>query len=231
MREAGRPRWHSTRPSRAGTAARAGQHTIVLGMNTPRSGDRFPPVPTLLAVPTSSRALATEARRIHSESVRYWSAYPLESFFRRPAPDVWAPADQVRHLTKSIRAVTQGLRLPRVALLVLFGRSRRSRSFEALVTDYKAALAGGGRAGRFAPSAVDATEQNETGRARIMAYHAAAIDAFASALERWSDRALDRYRLPHPLLGSLTVREMAQFTLLHNVHHVNVAERRRSTDA
>lgn len=171
--------------------------------------------------------MAAEARRIHAESVRYWSAYPLDSFFRRSAPEVWAPADQVRHLTKAIRAVNQGLGLPRFVLLVLFGPSRRSRSFEMLVADYKAALAAGGRAGRFTPSAVEAIEQGEAGRARILASHAAAVDAFAGTLERWSDRALDRYRLPHPLLGRLTVREMAYFTLLHNVHHVSVAERRR----
>ncbi|MBC7841117.1 MAG: DinB family protein [Gemmatimonadaceae bacterium] len=181
-------------------------------------------------MPTAPGALAAEARRIHAESVRYWSAYPLEAFFRRPGPDVWAPADQLRHLTKAIRAVNQGLVLPRLALLLLFGWSRRpSRSFDVLEADYKASLAGGGRAGRFAPAVLEAAEHTSGGRTRIMARHATAIETFARALDRWSDRALDRYRLPHPLLGKLTVREMAYFTLLHNVHHVAVAERRRST--
>jgi hypothetical protein len=199
------------------------------GLSNPRGSDVFPPVPALVGAPAAPRALGAEARRIHAESVRYWDAYPLEAFFHRPAPDVWAPADQVRHLTRAIRAVNRGLTLPRVALLVLFGWSRRpSRKLEVLVVDYKAALAAGGRAGRFTPPAVPPTEQTEAGRARIMAHHAAAIEAFARALERWSDRALDRYRLPHPLLGKLTVREMAYFTLLHNVHHVRVAEGRRS---
>ena len=160
--------------------------------------------------------------------MRYWAAYPLDAFFRRSEPEVWAPADQVRHLTKAMRAVNQGLSLPRLALLVLFGRSGRpSRSFEVLLADYKVALRRGGRAGRFAPSATAAMEQTEAGRLRVMAYHAEAVDTFARALERWPGRALDRYRLPHPLLGKLTVREMAYFTLLHNVHHVRVAERRR----
>lgn len=198
-------------------------------MSTTRGADAFPPIPALLAAPTAPHALAAEARRIHAESVRYWSGYGTEAFFRRPAPEVWSPADQVRHLTRAIRAVNQGLVLPRPALLVLFGWSRRpSRSFEALVADYKAALAGGGRAGRFTPRAVEMTEQTAIGRERIMAHHGVAIQAFANALERWADRALDRYRLPHPLLGKLTLREMAYFTLLHNVHHVRVAERRRS---
>jgi hypothetical protein len=46
------------------------------------------------------------------------------------------------------------------------------------------------------------------------------------AVEGWSERALDRFRLPHPALGQLTVREMLHFTLYHNLHHVeNVAAR------
>ena len=197
-------------------------------MNAPSAPAAFPPVPTLLTVPEAPSALAAEARRIHTESVRYWSAYRLEAFFTRPAPEVWAPADQVRHLTRAIRAVNRGLTLPRLALVLLFGWSRRrSRTFDALEADYKTALAAGGRAGRFAPPAAGATEQTTDGRARIMSHHASAVDTFAHALERWSGRSLDRYRLPHPLLGRLTVREMAYFTLLHNVHHVRVAERRR----
>jgi hypothetical protein len=37
---------------------------------------------------------------------------------------------------------------------------------------------------------------------------------------------LERIRLPHPLLGRLTTREMLFFTLYHNQHHVEVAKRR-----
>ena len=70
-------------------------------MHNPHAPDAFPAVPTLETAPTAPGALAAEARRIHAESVRYWSAYPLDAFFRRPGPDVWAPADQVRHLSKS----------------------------------------------------------------------------------------------------------------------------------
>lgn len=41
-----------------------------------------------------------------------------------------------------------------------------------------------------------------------------------------SEADLEACRLPHPLLGKLTVREMLLFTLDHEVHHVaNVARR------
>lgn len=188
----------------------------------------FPPVPALIAEPTAPAALAAEAHRIHSESVRYWTAFDAEAFFRRPASDVWAPADQVRHLTKAIRAVTRGLRIPRLFLLARFGWHRgASRSLERLRSDYQRALGAGARAREFAPRALETTEMDAAGRARVMAHHATAVTEFATAVSRWPGRALDRYRLPHPLLGKLSVREMVLFTLLHNVHHVNVAERRR----
>lgn len=47
-----------------------------------------------------------------------------------------------------------------------------------------------------------------------------------TALEGWSERDLDRIRMPHPILGMLTTREMLFFTLYHNRHHVEAARRR-----
>lgn len=156
----------------------------------------------------------------------YWTRYSTAEFFRRPAAGVWAPADQVRHLTKAIRAVAKGLSLPRAFLRILFGWPRRpSRSYAALVIDYEAALGPGVSAGRFAPG--EMAQHTEADRARVMEFHARAVHGVCSAMGRWTEQSLDRYALPHPLLGKLTARELAFFTLLHNVHHVQIAERRR----
>jgi hypothetical protein len=38
---------------------------------------------------------------------------------------------------------------------------------------------------------------------------------------QWSEAELDRYTLPHPLLGDLTMREMLCFTLYHNQRHIS----------
>ena len=48
-----------------------------------------------------------------------------------------------------------------------------------------------------------------------------------SAAGGWSEGDLDRVRLPHPLLGTLTVREMLLFALYHGLHHVNSVARRK----
>ena len=54
----------------------------------------------------------------------------------------------------------------------------------------------------------------------------AEVTRLAGAIEGWSESALDRYRLPHPLLGKLTVREMLLFTFYHHEHHANTVKRR-----
>jgi hypothetical protein len=89
---------------------------------------------------------------------------------------------------------------------------------------YLARLARGASAGRFAPSPNRVFDDEQ--RRQIMALHAAAVDELAAALLRWPERALDTTRMPHPLLGAITVREMMFFTLYHNRHHVDGVRRR-----
>ena len=92
---------------------------------------------------------------------------------------------------------------------------------------YHEVLATGPSAGRFSPDALALSRHTDEERARTMEFHSIAVEEHCGALARWSEGALERYRLRHPVLGKLTLREFGFFTLLHNVHHVHVAERRR----
>jgi hypothetical protein len=67
--------------------------------------------------------------------------------------------------------------------------------------------------------AVDREAPSAARQERSLANLAALGDELAAALGRWRDRQLDRYRLPHPLLGALTVREMVAWSLYHGRHH------------
>ncbi len=187
------------------------------------------PLPEIEGELTSGAAIVAGLTRLHADSAQYWASYTTPDFFRRPSPEVWAPADQVRHLTKAVRAATVGFRLPAILLRLRFGRARfPSRSFPTLRGDYDAALERGGKSTpRFVPRPLEAHEVSDENRARLLANHAMAIETCCAAFGRWSEDALDRYRLPHPLLGLLTLREMGYFILYHNLHHVQVAERRR----
>lgn len=88
------------------------------------------------------------------------------------------------------------------------------------------ALAAGGQGGRFAPSPRTETDL-ETWRSEIMEQFPRVNAELRTNIARWTDDSLDRFQLPHPLLGKLTVREMLFFTLYHQRHHRDVIERRR----
>lgn len=179
--------------------------------------------------PRTVPEIATALRAVHDESVAYWRTFSTPDFLA-PIGTAWSPADNVRHLTKSVRPVSAGLRLPRWVLRLAFGRvTGVSRSYAESREMYRARLAEGVSAGRFSPSARPPAADPEAERARVMTYHAAAIDEMVRIVGRWPEDALDRIRLPHPALGRLTVREMLFFTVYHNRHHVEVVRGRWAT--
>lgn len=148
-----------------------------------------------------------------------WLGFDAPAFFA-PLGEAWSPADNVRHLIKSNRPVARALAVPKLLLLLRFGISNgRSRRYPEVVATYRQALAGGVTAGRFTPRPVAPEERTAADRDRFVGELAASLDEVAAAARRWSERALDRLRLPHPALGPLTVREMLLFTAYHNTHH------------
>ncbi|MBC7896432.1 MAG: DinB family protein [Cytophagaceae bacterium] len=171
--------------------------------------------------------IANGLRRVCTNSELYWNAMPEEEFVA-PLGSSWCPADHVRHLTKSVRAVSQGLRTPRFVLRLLFGWPRGiSRPYDQLVATYHARLQAGGQAGRFTPVPRAVPGNVAAYRRELLDRHRAEVQALARRVVLCSRRHVDGVHLPHPLLGRLTVREMLLFTLYHNQHHVLVVARRR----
>ena len=143
--------------------------------------------------------------------------------------DAWTPAEHLAHLNTSVSAVAHGTSASPWLLRFRFGRSRApSRSYEAMRQIYRARLAqGAGATGPYVPSRQDMPSGTVAAhRAEILARWRRVNARLREALEGWSERKLDRIRLPHPLLGKLTVREMLFFTLYHNQHHIEAAKRR-----
>jgi hypothetical protein len=178
------------------------------------------------AEPVSKREIVLALDSLHEQSTAFWRAIEDERFFA-PLGEAWSPADNLRHLDRSVKPVAQVLRLPTPVLRLLFGAVRRpSQSYAGVRSSYHARLAAGQKAGRFAPPPLPPpTSPGETRRA-LMAKRELRARALGAAIESWDDDALDRFFLPHPALGKVTVREMLFFTLYHNLHHVlNVAKR------
>lgn len=138
-----------------------------------------------------------------------------EAFAAAP-PGKWSPGMQLVHLTRSAAAVRMALRLPRGLLRLIAGTAtHESRPFDALAESYRRVLAEGGKAtGRYVPRPVPAAR-----RASAEGAFRREHGRLTAGLSRWDEAALDRYLLPHPLLGKLTVREVLFFTIDHTHHH------------
>ena len=128
----------------------------------------------------------------------------------------WSSGQNLEHLIRSLAPVSMALLLPGFLLRFLFGKpNRKPRTYLELVERYKQKLAAGGRAsGRFIPPPVGWNERskkiNELKKEETK---------MITRLNSWHEDQLDKYLLPHPLLGKLTLREMLFFSVNHIEHH------------
>lgn len=165
---------------------------------------------------------------VEREVADFFSSLRDDEFVHR-VDDAWTPAEHLHHLNISVSAVAKALSYPKLLPRILFGRARGlSRTFEAVRDTYRDLLAGGGGAtGAYVPTRDDpAPAQVPARREALLARWGRVNARLVAGAESWTDAHLDRIRLPHPLLGKLTVREMLFFTLYHNRHHVAAAKRR-----
>lgn len=131
----------------------------------------------------------------------------------------WSAGQNLDHLIRSIKPLQLAYALPKFVLKLLFGKANRpSRSYDELVIKYKTKLAAGGRAaGPFIPPVIS-FEQKEILIPRYEKHKQSLI----KKIMRQSEEDLDKFILPHPLLGKLTLREMLYFTIHHNEHHLEL---------
>jgi hypothetical protein len=157
-----------------------------------------------------------------NEKVNAFTDYivPLnEEQFVSTANGKWSAGQNLDHLIRAIRPLQLAYGLPKFVLTILFGRTNRpSRTYDELVTKYKAKLAAGGKASRpFIPPTINFERKNE-----LIKKYEEQKQKLIIKIEKQSETDLDKYILPHPLLGKVTLREMLYFTIHHNEHHLNL---------
>ena len=152
----------------------------------------------------------------------YIAPLTKEQFEASPSSK-WSAGQNLDHLIRAIRPLQLAYGLPKFALRILFGKTNRpSKTYDELVTKYKAKLAAGGRAsGPFIPSFIDFEKKDE-----LIKKYAEQKQKLILKIEKQNEKDLDVYLLPHPLLGKVTLREMLYFTIHHNEHHLELLKSR-----
>jgi len=137
----------------------------------------------------------------------------------------WSPAENLSHLISSTFPIASALNKTKLMFRVFGTSSNGSRTYGEMNAFYREKLTGGiGTAGTgFEPKSDDIADVEK------MLENWKMIGAkFESRIEKWSESDLDKYRLPHPLLGKLTFREMLFFTHFHNLIHLEIIKQRIS---
>ena len=156
---------------------------------------------------------------------QYVSGLNKSQFESNPAGK-WSPGQNLDHLIRSIKPLVLAYGLPKFMLKWKFGKANRpSKSFEALVEKYKLKLSAGGIASaRFQPQVV-AFDDKE----KLIEKYNLLKNSLLKKINHWKEADLDKYILPHPLLGKLTLREMLFFTIYHNEHHLLLLKQKFDT--
>lgn len=164
----------------------------------------------------SIQSTITETRQRFSDVQAFVANQPDAKLLLAP-PGKWNCAQQVVHLILSQKATNAAYKVPGFAVGLLYGKSSNgSRSFDEVVADYQRHLANGAKSTKEYEPKLELPLDKQ----RLIDSYIKAGDTYLDALANKSDRELDTLQVKHPILGKLTLRELAYFTLYHNMHHL-----------
>ena len=159
-----------------------------------------------------------ESLQISFENVNSIIQSTPDDIFHEKRNGKWSIAENLDHLIQSTKPIASVLKKNKLYLLG-FGLSfKGSEKFETLKSNYHLKLSQGlapANGGGFVSKNVKSIS-----REKFLENWNMIGSKFPNRIDQWSESSLDRFKLPHPLLGKLTVREMLFFTIFHNEHHL-----------
>ncbi|WP_158563205.1 DinB family protein [Chitinophaga silvatica] len=128
----------------------------------------------------------------------------------------WSAGQQLEHLVKSIRPICNVMAYPKLTLLYFGTSPLPSRSYDELSTNYRALLGNGCKSIKIWKPGITYPGQRVVLLSALLSLRIKLLDR----LKRWTESDLDKYRLPHPLMGKLTIRETLYSIIYHTQHHL-----------
>ena len=169
----------------------------------------------------NKESIIKELSEKHQSFTEYIQSLTDNKFIDKRNSTKWSAGEQLQHIYLSVRPVNLAMLIPKFILRFLFGKPHQNRTYEELVVTYQKSLLNGGKAGsQFIPKNVS------IGKRKILTDDLATlINSLNEKIEGLSEQDLDKYILPHPLIGKISIREMLYFTIYHvQHHHQSVAE-------
>lgn len=135
--------------------------------------------------------------------------------------DKWSQAQNLDHLIRSTKPIVKVLGLGRMGLLALGKAKNPSRPYEEIKEVYLEGLKNLTIAqGVFGPDADEISDKTD-----LINFWNSVGDRLTERLEKKDEKFLDKYTVPHPLLGKMTIREILFFTVYHTYHHLKAIKK------
>ncbi|MEM9934324.1 MAG: DinB family protein [Bacteroidota bacterium] len=154
----------------------------------------------------------------HQDFISYIDSLSQEEFEYAHEGVKWAPGQDLVHINASVKPLaTMVFSVPKLMLGYKFGKANRpSNDYEDLVARYQESVGPGGvkAKGIYDPAPLGFQEKNSQLRTLEVR-----INSLSRKVKRSSENSLDKYIVPHPALGKITLRELLYFTIYHVQHH------------
>jgi len=137
----------------------------------------------------------------------------------------WNTGEHIVHLIQSETALNKALQLPKFYLKYKFGtNNRNNRTYKEVVTKYQAKLAANpGVVANISKSMPKMSPENK--RAYISKLNKQKRK-LTNRINKWTEKDLDTFLLPHPLMGRMTIREIAMWVAYHTEHHHDILKKK-----
>jgi len=156
----------------------------------------------------------------HQDLYAWLKKHPLDKWEMGPS-NKWTTGQHILHLIQSEKPLNLALKLPRLVLKYRFGKCNRpQRNYDQIVEKYNEKLKSipKNAVSPFSNNMIVPTElQKQQFIDKLETEH----QKMQKLFDKWKDKDLDSYIVPHPLLGKMTLREIVMWTAYHTECHLN----------
>ena len=139
-----------------------------------------------------------------------------EEEFNLNLPEKWSAKQQLQHVILCVEPLVRVYKMPKHLIEQTFGNTNKSNnSYEEILEKYLSKLKNGGKApSLYVPKATNIFEKES-----LVNTLQSLIKGLNLAVSSFSEMELEALCIPHPLLGTITLKEMLFNAIYHVKHH------------
>jgi len=166
----------------------------------------------------------TELIQLNSEKFQdlfdFLSTHELDRWNQGPEGK-WTTGQHIMHLIQGAKPLNRALGMPMFVLWYKFGKANRGpRTYDVVKDKYRTKLAAAGNV--LSPFSRNMPETPPEGKQSIIDQLNKQKDILIKKINRLSEKNMDKFLIPHPLLGRMLIREMVMWNAIHVDHHLEI---------